>query len=55
MVVHVGNMVRAKYVQVTRSKNFWIADFWRVLWSWWQHAEESVQRFKKDGRLMPQR
>lgn len=51
MAVHVGNVVCAKGVQVTRSKNCGIADFCCVLWSWWQCAEQSVQRFKKSGRL----
>ena len=51
MVVHVGDVVCAKDVQVTRSKNCGIADFCCVLWSWWQCAEKSVQRFKKGGRL----
>ena len=51
MVVHVGDVVCAKNVQVTRSKNYGITDFCFALWSWWQCAEKSVQRFKKSGRL----
>ena len=51
MVVHVGDVVSVKNVQVTGSKNRGIADFSRILWSWWQCAEKSVQRIKECGRL----
>jgi len=51
MVIHMEDVVCAKDVQVTRSKNCGIADFCCALWSWWQCAEKLVQRVKKVGGL----